>query len=289
MITRRECLRHLTAGTGVALFGAGEVLAQPAGTYKGVVLGVQSYSFRDRGWTRRSPRCGSSDSTSCELWQGHLEPTRVDAGRDAQVARDDAAFGFQAVTREVREGRRSDLRLQHQLQGRLQRRRNRAGLRHREGARHQHHHRLGQYQGGGAGRAGCGASKDGRRRCTTTRGSTRTNSPRRDDFTRAMKPVTAASPSTSTSVTSRPRTSTRWPSCAAPRAHRHPAHQGSEAERGTEHAVRRGRYADWSGAAAAARSRSGRFPPTSSTNTRAATPSRKCAVASSSAGAPLDS
>ena len=78
MITRRECLRHLTAGTGVALFGAGDVLAQPAGTYKGVMLGVQSYSFRDRELDDAIAGMRQVGLTSCELWQGHLEPKRVE-------------------------------------------------------------------------------------------------------------------------------------------------------------------------------------------------------------------
>jgi len=78
VITRRECLRHLTAGTGVALFGAGDVLAQPAGTYKGVMLGVQSYSFRDRELDDAIAGMRQVGLTSCELWQGHLEPKRVE-------------------------------------------------------------------------------------------------------------------------------------------------------------------------------------------------------------------
>ena len=78
MITRRECLRRISAGTGVALFGAGDLLAQPAGAYKGVVLGVQSYSFRDRELDDAIAGMRQVGLTSCELWQGHLEPKKVE-------------------------------------------------------------------------------------------------------------------------------------------------------------------------------------------------------------------
>lgn len=82
MITRRECLRRISAGTAVALFGGVDALGQPTGgAYKGVVLGVQSYSFRDRGLDEAIAAMRELGLTSCELWQGHLEPRRVD--RDA--------------------------------------------------------------------------------------------------------------------------------------------------------------------------------------------------------------
>ena len=76
MITRRECLRYLTAGTGAAFAGSAcDVFAQTP--YKGVVLGVQSYSFRDRGLDESIAAMKQAGLTSCELWQGHVEPKGV--------------------------------------------------------------------------------------------------------------------------------------------------------------------------------------------------------------------
>jgi sugar phosphate isomerase/epimerase len=76
MITRRECLRYLTAGTGAAFAGSAfDAYAQTP--YKGVVLGVQSYSFRDRGLDEAMAAMKQAGLTSCELWQGHVEPKGV--------------------------------------------------------------------------------------------------------------------------------------------------------------------------------------------------------------------
>lgn len=44
----------------------------------GVVLGVQSYSFRDRPLDEAIAAMSSVGLATCELWQGHLEPRRVD-------------------------------------------------------------------------------------------------------------------------------------------------------------------------------------------------------------------
>ena len=87
MITQTRVPAHLiSAGTGVALFGAADLLGQPAARTKACVLGVQSYSFRDRGLDEAIAAMRQLGFTSCELWQGHLEPKRVDSRRHAQVA-----------------------------------------------------------------------------------------------------------------------------------------------------------------------------------------------------------
>ena len=52
-------------------------LAQSGGVYKGVMLGVQSYSFSDRGLDEAIAAMKQVGLNSCELWQGHLEPKKV--------------------------------------------------------------------------------------------------------------------------------------------------------------------------------------------------------------------
>lgn len=75
-ITRREWLR-LTGG-GVALAAAlpadAALPGQAASTYRGVTLGVQSYSFRDRPIDAAIDAMQQIGLTTCELWQGHVEP-----------------------------------------------------------------------------------------------------------------------------------------------------------------------------------------------------------------------
>jgi sugar phosphate isomerase/epimerase len=77
MITRRECLRYLSAGTGAVFAGSAVDAFAQTSPYKGVVLGVQSYSFRDRGLDEAIAAMKQVGLNSCELWQGHLEPKKV--------------------------------------------------------------------------------------------------------------------------------------------------------------------------------------------------------------------
>ena len=77
MITRRECLRYLSAGTGAVFAGSAVDAFAQTSPYKGVVLGVQSYSFRDRGLDEAIAAMRQVGLNSCELWQGHLEPKKV--------------------------------------------------------------------------------------------------------------------------------------------------------------------------------------------------------------------
>ena len=77
MITRRECLRYLSAGTGAVFAGSAVDGFAQTSPYKGVVLGVQSYSFRDRGLDEAIAAMKQVGLNSCELWQGHLEPKKV--------------------------------------------------------------------------------------------------------------------------------------------------------------------------------------------------------------------
>ena len=77
MITRREWLGQVAAGTALLAAARMPVLAQSTDAYKGVVLGVQSYSFRDRALDQAIEAMRLLGLTTCELWQGHVEPRGV--------------------------------------------------------------------------------------------------------------------------------------------------------------------------------------------------------------------
>ena len=77
-MTRREWHRIAGAGFVSALATPlrGRAI-QTAHAYKGVTLGVQSYSFRDRPLDAALAGMTTIGLNSCELWQGHIEPRGV--------------------------------------------------------------------------------------------------------------------------------------------------------------------------------------------------------------------
>ena len=82
-MTRREWLNRV--GSGIALSAALPVDASMFGqasdaSRRGVSLGVQSYSFRDRPIDAAIAAMQQLGLTTCELWQGHVEPRG--GGRD---------------------------------------------------------------------------------------------------------------------------------------------------------------------------------------------------------------
>lgn len=74
------------AATAAAPLG---VLAQTkaAGSkFNGVQIGVQSYSFRDRPLDEAIKGMAEVGLSSCELWQGHLEPRNLGRGAEGREA-----------------------------------------------------------------------------------------------------------------------------------------------------------------------------------------------------------
>ena len=63
----------LGAGTA-ALAGADLFAAKPNSKFQGVQIGVQSYSFRERPLDDALAGIVECGISSCELWQGHIEP-----------------------------------------------------------------------------------------------------------------------------------------------------------------------------------------------------------------------
>src|SRR6266571_1150093 len=102
--------------------------AKPNSKVKGVQIGVQSYSFRDRGLDEAIQAMLDVGLSSCEMYSGHVEPKGSGPG------------GPQA--REVRQGRDRAVRLQPELPGRFYRCGDGPGIRDGQGARSRHHHRL---------------------------------------------------------------------------------------------------------------------------------------------------
>lgn len=78
-LSRREWGK-LAAGTLAAVPLCPEMLAapRPDSRVKGVQIGAQSYSFRDRSLDEAIKAFVDTGLSGCELWAGHLEPKGVD-------------------------------------------------------------------------------------------------------------------------------------------------------------------------------------------------------------------
>ena len=75
-ISRRDAGRIILGGAAGVLVGAGGLPAvqQIDSVVRGVQIGAQSYSFRDRALAGAIEAYRTAGLGECELWQGHVEP-----------------------------------------------------------------------------------------------------------------------------------------------------------------------------------------------------------------------
>jgi sugar phosphate isomerase/epimerase len=78
-ISRREAGKVLVAGTAGVLLARKSILARPMvdSVVRGVTIGAQSYSFRDRPLDAAIQGFLTVGLSECELYQGHIEPAHL--------------------------------------------------------------------------------------------------------------------------------------------------------------------------------------------------------------------
>ena len=78
-LTRREWHKLVTTGVLTSLAGrqAQSQVRRQESRIAGVLIGVQSYSFRDRDLQGLIDGMVAIGLTSCELWEAHVEPREL--------------------------------------------------------------------------------------------------------------------------------------------------------------------------------------------------------------------
>ena len=84
LISRREAGKLIAAGGAGLLAARGRLpgAAMIDSVIRGVQIGAQSYSFRDRPLAAAIEAYQAVGLGECELWQGHLEPDEVKTKRE---------------------------------------------------------------------------------------------------------------------------------------------------------------------------------------------------------------
>jgi sugar phosphate isomerase/epimerase len=78
-LTRREWNKFALGSLTAAALPAEAFASKPNSKIKGVQIGAQSYSFRDRSLDDAIKAMVETGLSSCELWSGHVEPRGLNA------------------------------------------------------------------------------------------------------------------------------------------------------------------------------------------------------------------
>ncbi|MGE5647174.1 MAG: sugar phosphate isomerase/epimerase family protein [Acidobacteriota bacterium] len=73
MQTRRDLVKLALGALGTSRL----LTAKPNSVVRGVIIGAQSYSFRDRSIDEAIAAMSKAGISYCELWQGHIEPQQA--------------------------------------------------------------------------------------------------------------------------------------------------------------------------------------------------------------------
>jgi len=98
MFTRRDLSRMVLAGVAAPAFAA-----KADSRIRGVPIGAQSYSFRDRSLEEAIQGMTRIGLTYCELWQGHVEPRKASREELRKWRLETPLSAFADVRRKFRE------------------------------------------------------------------------------------------------------------------------------------------------------------------------------------------